>query len=144
MTDIKELTDRQTKLEDAFNSQCQEKAMCSAHVQTMSSVVTRLEHTVYGNGKEGLTTIAARTDEKLAGVIESVEKLPETIKQDIDEAIEKVLLKVDPPKEEKELSSTDKATRWFTDRILPYFVTGLFIIILQALWEMAKVKLNAP
>jgi hypothetical protein len=52
---------------------------------------------------------------------------------------------VDPPKgEEKEPSSADKAVKWFTDKILPYFVTGFFIILLQAAWELVKIKLKAP
>ena len=117
--------------------------MCSAHVQTMSSVVTRLEHTVYGNGKEGLITIAARTDEKLTGVIESMNELPETLKEQIEGALAGALVQMEAKREEKK-SAPDTAWQWFTDKILPYFVTGVVVIVLQALWELAKIRFATP
>jgi hypothetical protein len=143
MSDYQELMQRLAKLEDAFNSHCQDKAMCSAHVQTLSAVVTRLEHTVYGNGKEGLTTIIARTDERLASVVECMNGLPDVFQEKIDDAIEK--LKIEQPSEEtKEPSGADRAVKWFSDRILPYFVTGILIVVLQAVWELIKLRLVTP
>ena len=145
MTDINELAERIEKLEDQFNQHCQEKAICSAHVHTLAQMMTRLDHTVYGNGKEGLTTITARMDERLASVVECLNGLPEMMDKSIDQAVEAAVAKLKAEKpEEKKLSPADNTVKWFTERILPYFVTGLFIIILQALWEMAKVKLNTP
>ena len=145
MTELKELAERIQRLEDAFNAHCQEKAICSAHVQTMAEVVTRLDHAVFGNGKEGLNTVTARMDERLASVQECLSGLPETMDKAINDAVEAAIAKLKAEKpEEKKFSPADNTVKWFTERILPYFVTGLFIIILQALWEMAKVKLNAP
>jgi hypothetical protein len=144
MTDIQEALKRIQKLEDDLNQHLRGGAVRSALIENLSHTVTRLDHTVYGNGKEGLTTIIARTDERLTGMIESVNGLPETIKHDIDEAIEKVLLKVEPAKEEKKHSTADNAWKWFSDRILPYFATGLLIIVLQAVWDLLKQKLNTP
>jgi hypothetical protein len=143
MTDYQEVMQRLAKLEDAFNTHCQDKAMCSAHVQTLSAVVTRLEHTVYGNGKEGLTTIIARTDERLASVVDCMNGLPDVFQEKIDNAVEK--LKVEQPTEEvKKPSGADKAAKWFSDKILPYFVTGLLIVVLQAVWELIKLKVATP
>ena len=141
MTDYQELLQRISKLEDAFNAHCQEKAMCSAQVQTLCNVVSRLEHTVYGNGKEGLTTIIARTDERLASVVECMNGLPDVFQEKIDNAIQQ--MKAEAPKEEP-LSGADKFVKWFSDKILPYFVIGLFVVVLQAVWEMIKIRVATP
>jgi hypothetical protein len=143
MSDIQEALKRIQKLEDDLNQHLRDGAVRSALIENLSHVVTRLDHTVYGNGKEGLTTIIARTDERLAGVIESVNGLPETIKHDIDDAIEKALLKMEA-KEEKKPSPANYTWKWFADRILPYFVTGLLVVVLQAIWELLKIKLKTP
>src|SRR5512134_2640629 len=129
MTDINELAQRLEKLEDAFNKHCQEKALCSANVSTMLAGFERLNHTVYGNGKEGLTTITARMDERLASVQECLTGLPKMVDRSIDDAVTKATA---AKPEEKKLSPADNALKWFTDKILPSFVTGLFIIMLQA------------
>jgi hypothetical protein len=143
MTEYQELMQRLAKLEDAFNAHCQDKAMCSAHVGTLAAVVNRIEHTVYGNGKEGLTTIIARTDERLASVVDCMNGLPDVFQEKIDNAIEK--LKIEQPTEEvKQPSGADRAVKWFSDKILPYFVTGLLIIVLQAVWETIKVRAHTP
>jgi hypothetical protein len=142
MADINELVQRLEKLEDMFNQHLQEGATRNAHIQALTSGVERLNHTVYGNGKEGLTTTTARIDERLLAVTESVNELPEVIRQQIESALARV--KPEEKKEEKKLSPADKAVAWLSDRVLPYFITGLFIIILQALWELAKVRLATP
>jgi hypothetical protein len=147
MSEYQELLQRLTKLEDEFNHYRQEKAMCFANVQTMSQAVSRLDHTVYGNGKEGLTTIIARTDERLASVVECMNGLPDVFQQKLDAAIEAARLKAEaeePKEEAKQPSGADKAVKWFRDKILPYFVTGLLIVVLQAMWEMIKARANAP
>jgi hypothetical protein len=141
MSDYQELLQRLTKLEDEFNKYRAEKAMCFANVQTMAQAVSRLDHTVYGNGKEGLTTIIARTDERLASVVECMNGLPDVFQEKLDTAIETARLKTEPPKEEpKQLSSADRAVKWLSDKILPYFVTGVLIVVLQAVWELIKVR----
>ena len=146
MTEINELGERLQKLEDAFNKHLQDRAMCYAHVQQLAEVVNRLDHTVYGNGKEGLTTITARMDERLASVQECLTGLPDAI----DAAIERAVLKErearaeEREKEAEKPSSADKSVKWFSDKVLPYFVTGAFIILLQAIWELVKIKLSAP
>ena len=146
MADINELAQRLEKLEDMFTQHLQEGATRNAHIQALTSGVERLNHTVYGNGKEGLTTTTARIDERLIAVTESVNELPEQIREQIDLALNTALARVKPEekKEEKKLSPADKMVQWLSDRVLPYFITGLFIIILQALWELARVKLAAP
>jgi hypothetical protein len=141
--EYQELIQRLTKLEDEFNKYRQEKAMCFANVQSMSQVVSRLDRTVYGNGKEGLTTIIARTDERLASVVDCINGLPDVFQEKIDSAI--ASLKIEPSEEEgKKLSSADKFVEWFNDRILPYFVTGLLIVVLQAVWDLIKIKIATP
>jgi hypothetical protein len=143
MSDYQELLQRITKLEDEFNKYRAEKAMCFANVQTMAQAVSRLDHTVYGNGKEGLTTIIARTDERLASVVDCMNGLPDVFQEKIDNTIEK--LKVEQPTEEmKEPSGADKAVKWFSDKILPYFVTGILIVVLQAIWELMKARVTTP
>jgi hypothetical protein len=145
MADINELAQRLEKLEDMFTQHLQEGATRNAHIQALTSGVERLNHTVYGNGKEGLTTTTARIDERLIAVTESVNELPEQIREQIDLALNAALPKVKPEeKKEEKKSPADKAVAWLLDRVLPYFVTGLFIILLQALWELVKVKLATP
>jgi hypothetical protein len=140
-SDYQELVQRLAKLEDEFNKYRQEKAICFANVQNMSQAVNRLDRTVYGNGKEGLTTIIARTDERLASLTECVNGLPDVFQQKLDDTIEKI--RVEKP-QEHELSGADKAVKWFSDRILPYFVTGILILVLQAVWELIKVRAITP
>ena len=41
-------------------------------------------------------------------------------------------------------SSAEKAWIWFRDKVLPYFATGLSIVILQAVWEYFKTQVNSP
>jgi hypothetical protein len=144
MADINDLSQRVDKLEDLLRQHLQEGATRSAHIQTLSGVVERLNHTVYGNGKEGLTAITARMDERLAAVTESVNELPEQIEKSIEGALAGALIKMQAEKKEEAKSTADKSWKWLADRVLPYFITGLFVIILQALWELAKVKLNTP
>ena len=144
MADINELLERLQRLEDAFNAHCQEKAVCSAHVQTLAQMVTHLDHIVRGNGKEGLTTITARMDERLESVQECLSDLPGIMDKTIDTAVTAAISQLKMEKVEEKKPGQDSAVKWLTNNVLPYFVTGLFIIILQALWELAKIKLNAP
>ena len=144
MTDYQSLAQQLAKLEERLSIHLQEGAVRHALIQNLSQNVSRLDHTVYGNGKEGLVTIMARTDERLESVIECLDGLPEAMQARIDHAIEKGLRRAEEPRPEKELSSADKFARWFSDRILPYFATGILIILLQAVWELAKIKLNTP
>jgi hypothetical protein len=142
MSTNEEMARRLEKMEDMFNQHLQEGATRNALIQTLSGAVDRLEHTVYGNGKEGLTSIYARLDERLASVQECLTGLPEFVDKSINDAVTKSGISKQEKKEEKK--PDDNWFKWFADRVSPTLVTAIIFFVAQAVWEYLKFLLRNP
>jgi hypothetical protein len=150
MSSNEEISHRLEKLEDMFNQHLQEGATRNSLIQTLSGAVDRLEHTVYGNGKEGLVTIQARMDERLSNIERDVASmqecltgLPEYVKNAINDAVTKSSIsKKGEKKEEKK--TDDSWFKWFADRVSPTLVTAIIFFVAQAVWEYIKFLLRNP